>query len=304
MRRAHACAYGFIIPNFLSIRNTIRKIYGKLLKKKKYYKYIDVFYLIKKAYLGFLFFYIKTLAFLTQNRLYLTYNMKICVITDIHSNIFALKAAFEKIDEIKPDKIICLGDIVGNGAFPEETVEYIRKRKDVDCVTGNHDFIVLADLDKFPDDDPRLATFRWQAKVLSSASKKFLSSLKKELRFKVCGKEIVAFHYPRNRNGRFKNLVYKPTAEDIKRLFYGIDGDVFLFGHEHTGSFTELNGKYYLNFGTLGNMLEPNVARFGILTINSEGEISYELQKVEYDDSLFRTRTAELTEVLNSSKRT
>ena len=222
--------------------------------------------------------------------------MKICVITDIHSNVFALRAALEKIDEIKPDKIICLGDIVGNGAFPEETVQLIKSRTDIECVCGNHDFIVLADLNKFSRTDTRLKSFKWQQRVLSSSSKEFLAGLKKELKFTACNRLVVCFHYPK-RHGRFKELVYLPTTEQVKELFRGEIGDVFLFGHEHTGSFTETDGKYYLNFGTLGNLLEENTARLGVVDITPD-KVSYELVKVYYDDKEFREKTQEINDLL------
>ncbi|MBQ3219745.1 MAG: metallophosphoesterase, partial [Clostridia bacterium] len=65
--------------------------------------------------------------------------MRYAIITDVHANVFALKAALKEIDELKPDKIICLGDIVGGGAYPDETVQLIKKRGDILCVKGNHD---------------------------------------------------------------------------------------------------------------------------------------------------------------------
>ena len=75
--------------------------------------------------------------------------MRYAIITDIHANIFALKVALKEIDEKKPDKIICLGDIVGNGAYPEETVQFIRKRGDILCVKGNHDLFANLNLKLF-----------------------------------------------------------------------------------------------------------------------------------------------------------
>lgn len=222
--------------------------------------------------------------------------MKICVITDIHSNVFALRAALAEIDGIKPDKIVCLGDIVGNGAYPEETVQLIKSRKDVECVCGNHDLIVLADLDKFSKEDVRLKGFKWQQRVLSTDSKNFLCGLKKEYRFKAEGLNVVCFHYPK-RGGRFKELVYLPTEEQVKQLFRGETGDVFLFGHEHTGSFTEIENKYYLNFGTLGNLLEEGVARVGVVEI-IKGRVDYRLLKVPYNDKIFIKRCKEINDLL------
>ena len=204
--------------------------------------------------------------------------MKYAVFSDVHSNVFALKAALCEIDKLRPDKIICLGDIVGNGFYPEETVSLIRERGDIACVKGNHDMFVTMDLKNFSKDDSRVKVFMWQQKVLSSASKKFLSSLSQTLKFKDGDFDITAFHYPTNRGGRFKNMKYLPSRDDLNYLFGEEKGDIFLFGHEHTGSLDEIDGRYFLNFGTLGNFLQKDAARFGMLEIDGE-KIAYKLKK-------------------------
>ena len=169
--------------------------------------------------------------------------MRYAVITDVHSNIFALKAVLKEIDEMKPDKIICLGDIVGGGAYPDETVQYIKKRGDILCVKGNHDMFATLDLSKLSSSDTRIKMFAWQQRVLTKSAKTFLEALPNKLEFEDCGKKIVAFHYPKNKRGRFKDLIYLPTEEQVKEMFFGLDGDVFLFGHEHTGSLTEIGDR-------------------------------------------------------------
>ena len=223
--------------------------------------------------------------------------MRYAVITDVHSNIFALKAVLKEIDEQKPDKIICLGDIVGNGAYPEETVQLIRSRKDIICVKGNHDMFATIDLSKVPLCDSRLKMFKWQQRVLSKSAKAFLQDLPPIAIFNDCDKKIVAFHYPKNERGRFKDLVYLPSDEQVKDLFKGLDGDIFLFGHEHTGSLTELDGKFYLNVGTLGNMLEKDCARYGIVEVSLE-KVAYKSFIATYDDSLPRRRLQEINSLL------
>ncbi len=223
--------------------------------------------------------------------------MRYAIITDVHANVFALKSALKEIDELKPDKIICLGDIVGGGAYPDETVQLIKKRGDILCVKGNHDMFATLDLKKLPSVDTRIKMFAWQQRVLTKSAKDFLESLPPVLTFEDCGKKIVAFHYPKNQRGRFKDLIYLPSDDEIRELFKGLDGDIFLFGHEHTGSLTELDGKYYLNFGTLGNMLEKDSARFGILDV-SEEKVVYKSIIAHYDDSLPRRRMQEIYSLL------
>ena len=45
--------------------------------------------------------------------------MKIGVISDIHSNIYALDAVLNEFDKIKIDKILCCGDIIGINGYIE-----------------------------------------------------------------------------------------------------------------------------------------------------------------------------------------
>lgn len=229
--------------------------------------------------------------------------MRICVISDIHSNVFALEAALKEIDALRPDKIVCLGDIVGNGACPEETVSVFRRRGDIKAVKGNHDAIVLLDLSVWNNGDPRIDVFRWQSEVLSPSSKNYLARLPKAIRFEASGKEVVCFHYPIAKGGRFYPPEYLPTDEQIKAMFVREKGDIFLFGHEHTGSFHEIDGKYYLNFGSTGNLVEKNAARYGVVDILPDGKVSYELKKAYYDDNEFREKTNKMTEALKNRNR-
>jgi predicted phosphodiesterase len=64
--------------------------------------------------------------------------MKIAVISDIHANLEALEACLKKIEELKPDKLICLGDIVDYCAEPNECIELVKNNADV-VLLGNHD---------------------------------------------------------------------------------------------------------------------------------------------------------------------
>jgi predicted phosphodiesterase len=64
--------------------------------------------------------------------------MKYAVISDIHGNLEALEKCMEEIDSIKPDRIICLGDLVDYGAQPNECIEIVKKKSDI-ILLGNHD---------------------------------------------------------------------------------------------------------------------------------------------------------------------
>ena len=64
--------------------------------------------------------------------------VRLAIISDIHSNLEALTCALQVIDDEGVDEIVCLGDVVGYGANPNECLTMVRAR----CSTillGNHD---------------------------------------------------------------------------------------------------------------------------------------------------------------------
>src|ERR1051325_11337648 len=67
--------------------------------------------------------------------------MQIAIIADLHANLEATNAVFREIDKRKPDKIVCLGDLSGYNANPNEVVDIIRDRE-IPCIMGNHDAAV------------------------------------------------------------------------------------------------------------------------------------------------------------------
>ena len=64
--------------------------------------------------------------------------MRYAIISDIHANLEAFLEVLGEIDRSGADGIICLGDIVGYGANPNECVEIIKERQ-ILSLTGNHD---------------------------------------------------------------------------------------------------------------------------------------------------------------------
>jgi predicted phosphodiesterase len=71
--------------------------------------------------------------------------MRLAVLSDIHGNLESLHAVLEDMHIQGPDKVICLGDVVGYGPNPEETVALLRQ-EGILSVQGNHEQGIL-----FPD---------------------------------------------------------------------------------------------------------------------------------------------------------
>lgn len=70
--------------------------------------------------------------------------MKYAVISDIHSNLEAITTVLKEVGKKHVDEIICLGDIVGYGANPDEVVELVRQEAKY-AVRGNHDDALFSD---------------------------------------------------------------------------------------------------------------------------------------------------------------
>jgi diadenosine tetraphosphatase ApaH/serine/threonine PP2A family protein phosphatase len=67
--------------------------------------------------------------------------MRIAILSDIHANIEALAAVEAALAALQPDRVVCLGDVVGYGASPAECCDRIRALAAV-TLLGNHDAAV------------------------------------------------------------------------------------------------------------------------------------------------------------------
>ena len=121
----------------------------------------------------------------------------IAVISDVHSNLEALKAVLKEIKDA--DAIYCAGDLVGYGPNPNECCDLIRELG-IKCVQGNHDY-VCANYDRienaedgWSEEDRALcqkiydqknsaakAASRWTNSVLTDENKQFIRQLPLEI---------------------------------------------------------------------------------------------------------------------------
>src|SRR5581483_6099637 len=102
--------------------------------------------------------------------------MRVAVVSDIHSNLHALEAVLEAIEQEDPDEIWCLGDIVGYGPRPVECCRVVEEQAAV-CLAGNHDLGVLGtvDIEDFAPDAAAAAL--WTRGMLDGPARSFLERL-------------------------------------------------------------------------------------------------------------------------------
>ena len=67
------------------------------------------------------------------------------ILSDIHGNLEALRAVLAAFDERGVEKLLCVGDVVGYNADPDECAALLRARETL-VIAGNHDLIATGAL--------------------------------------------------------------------------------------------------------------------------------------------------------------
>jgi diadenosine tetraphosphatase ApaH/serine/threonine PP2A family protein phosphatase len=110
--------------------------------------------------------------------------MKYAIISDLHANLEALEAV---LTDMQPyaDTVVCLGDIVGYNANPNECLELVQKVCDL-VIAGNHDQAACGL--RLYDDFSEYAkeAMHWTRAQLTPAWKQYLGSLSSTAIFGGC----------------------------------------------------------------------------------------------------------------------
>ena len=159
------------------------------------------------------------------------------------------------------DAVWCLGDTVGYGPRPNECCEVVRERSD-HCLVGNHDLVVLGELDLGDFNEEAAAAARWTADVLTDESGDFLQRLKPSGHFHG----VDLFHA----SARDPVWEYVLSEEAARATLELAVAPLILVGHSHValaiaqdgaevvgglapgGTQVELQGHWLLNPGSVG----------------------------------------------------
>lgn len=215
--------------------------------------------------------------------------MRFAVISDLHANLEALNAVLAKIDSIGVDQIVCLGDVVGYNARPNECVAIMRERQ-ILTICGNHDAVACGNEEPWGFNPIALAAAMWTRDVLSEDSLQWLRSLPDARVFEP----FLAVHgAPGNRNtylfGWEDVLPYIPFLRDQSK-------SLCFFGHTHCPGIFSADGVYtvddnskfalggskdfFINPGSVGQPRDGDPrAAFGVLDTDKK---EYELFRVLY----------------------
>lgn len=212
---------------------------------------------------------------------------KLAIITDVHGNAPALRAALAAIDR-RGDvgHIYCLGDMVSIGPDTNEVLDILFARADLSMITGNHEDYVLA---LATGRDPgvhgeELAHQRWIAARLDRRFVPLLQALPRT-RTVTAGRWHLHLTHYHLEDSHFAAIEWQPALESLEARYEGSPADAILFGHHHPVHHFRSQRRLYLNPGSLGCCDRP-VARYAILDPAGDA-IGVELQEAAYDNREF-----------------
>jgi predicted phosphodiesterase len=215
--------------------------------------------------------------------------VKFGIFGDIHSNLEALEAVLEDMQEQKVTQAVCLGDIVGYNASPSECLELVRG---IGCpiIKGNHDEDASEDWPLQDINELALMSMEYSRSHLTDEQKKFLRGL-------PMYKQIGHFSVVHSTLDNPVHWHYVFTAEDAARSFVHQRTQICFHGHTHVPhlfvkdsavhefSFKRVvvqDGKqYFVNVGSVGQPRDGDW-RSAYAIYDSVQKV-IELRRVPYD---------------------
>ena len=212
--------------------------------------------------------------------------MLLAAFSDIHANRHALEAVLDDIRRHAPDQTVCLGDLVGYGAFPNDVIETIRAAG-IPTVTGNYDDGVGFDRAECgcaytaPEDIARGdRSLKWTQAQVTPESKAWLRSLPRELRFTFGRWRVLSVHgSPR----RLNEYLFEDRPErSLERMFGDLEADVILCGHTHLPYHRRIGSAHLINVGSAGKP-KGGDPRACYVLVELSNDVTASFPRVEYD---------------------
>jgi len=144
--------------------------------------------------------------------------MKIALISDLHADVHALRDALAQIERLGCDEIVCAGDVVDWGRFPEATIRELRERR-IACIRGNHDSWALRE---------GRDTSGWDLTVRAI---EFLEGLPASWSRTIDGVRVAIWHArPRS---DMHGIYPDASSTELASLLDRAEADVLVTGHTH-----------------------------------------------------------------------
>ena len=220
--------------------------------------------------------------------------IKIAIISDIHANPSAFDKVMDDINNFKPQKIFCLGDLILGGYNPNYICQKILDLKEeygdnFEIIQGNTDKMIAYCNDEIIDKTKQAFPcmgFSLENDVQITDKKyiEFVKNLPEKKSVIINDIKIDLVHgSPRNQS---ENIYPSLGINKVEEMVQDSDADIILCGHTHIPCGYSLNsGKTVINVGSVGrSMTEDKMPVYLQLTIDNGGKFFVEHKVVNYDN--------------------
>jgi predicted phosphodiesterase len=184
--------------------------------------------------------------------------VRVALLSDLHGNAVALRAALADVERHDVDLIVSLGDVAQGGPQPTECVELLRELG-CPCVFGNSDeFLLSLDLgNEAVDDEGRerlLEVGRWSQAQLGGEGIEFLRGFRPTVELDLSGVKVLCCHATPSSNEDVI-LPDMPRA-DAERMIGQPGVDAVAAGHVHLQWLRRFSNLVWLCVGSVGLVYE------------------------------------------------
>ncbi|WP_018249880.1 metallophosphoesterase family protein [Orenia marismortui] len=210
--------------------------------------------------------------------------MRVAVISDVHGNIFALESVLEDIEGRNVDEIVCTGDLVGYGPFPNEVIAKIEELG-IKTIQGNYDDAIAnrriacgCDYKTERSQKIGMSSMNYTAMETSEENKEFLANLPFSLILEIENKKALFVHgSPR----RINEYLYEDSKE-LEEVAGELKEDILVCGHTHLPYHKIISGKHMMNVGSIGKPKHGNPNAIYTIIEVIEAKVKTEFIEVIY----------------------
>jgi len=207
--------------------------------------------------------------------------MKIVLISDLHANIYALRAVLDKLENQGVDRILVAGDIVGYYFWPREVVQLLMGDERIHCIQGNHERILQECLS----DEKRANLYRQKYGIgfdlciekLSTAEIDWLFGLPEFLKMEF---DDFSFYLGHGSPSSADRYIY-PDCPRAELLECFTDNTFTVLGHTHYPFLSMAEQRFLLNPGSVGQPRDiGGLASYAVVNLDN---LTVKFDRVRFD---------------------
>ena len=193
--------------------------------------------------------------------------MRVALLSDMHGNAVAFRAALADLEDRQPDLIVALGDVAQGGPQPRECVKLLQELG-CPCVFGNSDeFLLTLDLgaEEAEDVERLLETARWSQEQLGKNELDFLRGFQPTVEV---GRVLCCHATPTSNED-----VVLPDTDGIPL----VDADAVAAGHVHQQWLRRFDRTLWFCVGAIG------VSRWCEYALVDDQTLAVEFRRIPFD---------------------